>query len=100
MSLFQQESFGKPISEKLSEYLRTYTGKDDFAKVSEITGISISTIKFVASRTNTVTENNSVAMLELMKIAVVNCTNKIQHAKKAKACFEEEIQHAVESQHA
>lgn len=91
MSLFQQESYGKPISEQLSKYLMSYTGKEDHAKVSEKTGISISTIRFVASRTNTVTENNSTAMLELMKIAVINCTNTIQHAKKAKEYFEENI---------
>lgn len=98
MSLFQQESYGKPISEKLSLYLKSYTGPNDYAAVSEKTGISISTVKFVAYRTNTVTENNSRAMLELMKIAVVNCTNKIQHAKKAKECFQEEIHFSAQSQ--
>jgi len=84
MSLFQEENYGKPISEKLSEYLRAYTDKDDRANVSSETGVSVSTIRDVSYRNNMVTGGNAVAMIALMKIAVVNCTNKIQHAKKAK----------------
>lgn len=91
MSLFQQESFGKPISEQLSDYLKQYTSNHDRANVAEKTGVSISTIRDVSYRNNMVTENNSIAMLELMKIAVVNCTNTIQHAKKAKEYLEENI---------
>lgn len=85
--LFDKDSYSKPISEKLSEYLRDWTNKQDRADVSRITKIGLSTIRDVVYRNNSLTEENSKAIVELMKIAVVNCTNKIAYAKKVKRVF-------------
>lgn len=82
--LFTQEHFGKPISEQLSQYLKDFTDNNDRANVSAETGIGTSTIRDVTYRNNALTESNHKAILELMKIAVKNCTNKIQYAKRVK----------------
>ncbi|SOC79855.1 hypothetical protein SAMN06296241_1393 [Salinimicrobium sediminis] len=82
-SMLKNEQFGNPISEKLSNYLRTYTGKDDRANVSRMTGVGSSTVRDVAFRNNNLTESNSRAIIELMRIAIINCNNLIEDAGKA-----------------
>ncbi len=77
--------YGKPISVELSEYLKDFTDKEDIADVSTNTGISISTIEYVRNRKNTVTENNSVGIIELMKIAIQNAQNNIIKSKNCEA---------------
>lgn len=84
MALFEQEHFGKPISEKLSEYLRRYTDKYDRADVSIKTGVGTSTIRDVVFRANALTENSSVAIIELARIAINNCTHNIEKAVEVK----------------
>jgi hypothetical protein len=91
MSLFKPENFGKPLNVELSNYLNSYIGKNEYANVSEKTGVSISTIKFVVLRVNTLTENNSVAIIELMKIAVEKCNTSMQNAKEAKKFLEKNL---------
>lgn len=86
--LFDETQHGKPISEQLSQYLRDWTSKQDYANVFLDTGVSQSTIRDVIHRTNNLTENNSKAILEMMKVAVKNCTNKIEYAKRVKKEFE------------
>ena len=61
MALFEEKHYGKPISEQLSGYLRTYTDKHDRANVSVETGVGTSTIREVMYRTNPVTKRNSNA---------------------------------------
>lgn len=82
--LFEESHFGKPISDKLSNYLRKHTDKFDRANVSTKTNIGTSTIRDVVLRTNSLTESNSKAILELMKIAVKNCTFSIKSTSEAK----------------
>lgn len=86
--LFNQENFGKPISEQLSKYLSDWTTENDVADVWRETGVSTSTINYVKRGLNSLTENNSKAILALMKIAVKNCTNKIEYAKRVKKDLE------------
>lgn len=84
MALFDKEHFGKPISEKLSDYLRTYSDKFDRADVTTKTGISTSTIRDVVYRSNAITEQNSKAIVELMRIAIKNCGLNIVKSTEAK----------------
>lgn len=91
MSYFKSNSYGKPISEELSKNLKKYTSKDDRANVSIKTGISVSTIRDVVYRVNMLTENNSVGILELIKVAVSN----IETSSNDKKFFEEILSQAV-----
>lgn len=84
MALFETEHFGKPISAELSKYLLTYTNKADRAQVAIDTSVGLSTIRDVVYRSNTLTQKNSEGIVELMRIAVHNCTRRIRHAKKTK----------------
>jgi predicted DNA-binding protein YlxM (UPF0122 family) len=84
MALFNHDSYGKPISEELSNYLRTYTDKFDRADVAAETEIGTSTIRDVVFRTNSLTEQNSKAIIELMKIAVKKCELNIINSTEAK----------------
>lgn len=92
--LFDKDNYGKPISEKLSEYLRDWTDKQDRADVSRETKIGLSTVRDVVYRNNSLTEENSKAILELMKIAVKNCTNKIEYGKRVRKEFEKQLKSA------
>lgn len=82
-----QFKYGEPISLDLSNLLREFTDKTDRANVSIKTGVSMSTIRDVTYMNNSVTADNSKAIIELMKIAVKNCTNRIEYAKKAREEF-------------
>jgi len=84
-------NYGNPISEQLAQYLKDYTDNNDRANIAAKTGVSISTIRDVTYRTNNLTEGNSVAIIELMKVAVANCTNKIEYSKKAKQVLESQL---------
>lgn len=77
-------NYGQPISESLSIYLMEFTNKNDVADASAKTGISISTIDYVKRRNNTITENNEVGIIELMKIAIRNAENNIHRATQCK----------------
>lgn len=87
--IFNKQNYGQPISEELSVLLKEFTSKDDRANVSIKTGVSVSTIRDVSYRTNMLTESNSVAILELIKVAMHNCAEKIGSAEKAKVFFED-----------
>ena len=54
------------------------------ADIASRTGVSISTIRDVTYRTNNLTKGNAIAILELMKVAVKNCSQTIYEAKNAK----------------
>ena len=77
-------NYGQPISEGLSNYLMEFTDKNDVATASVNTGISISTIDYVKRRNNTVTENNKVGIVELMRIAIQNAENNIHRSTQCK----------------
>lgn len=81
--ILKDEQFGKPISEKLSNYLRQYTDKDDRADVSIQTGVGTSTIRNVVFRSNTLTEDNSRAIVALVEIALTSCREIMEKASEA-----------------
>lgn len=85
------EQFGKPISEQLSEYLKQYTTSNDRANVCQQTSIGTSTIRDLVYRNNNLSKSNYIAVVELMRIAVRNCTQKINDSKQAKRYFESEL---------
>lgn len=70
--MFEKEDYGKPINEKLSQTLRRNTTKNDFANVASHTNVSLSTIRDVVYRTNSLTYSNSKAIRELIKVAFDN----------------------------
>lgn len=87
--LFEPEHYGLPISEQLSEYLKANTNSNDIAIASSKTGVSMSTIRYVAHyRTNALTEENSVAIVEMVKLAIENCKKRIEDSLKAKSFLE------------
>ncbi|MEL6916093.1 MAG: hypothetical protein AAFO99_00045 [Bacteroidota bacterium] len=70
--MFEENQYGKPISERLSTILRRNTSKDDFANIAAHTNISFSTIRDVVYRTNSLTKSNSKAIKKLIHIAFEN----------------------------
>jgi len=72
MALFKEEDFGKPISEELSNYLKSFTNSKDVVDASEKTGIGLSTAKQLRVRTNTLTKDNQIVIVELVKTAFNN----------------------------
>lgn len=92
--LFEQEHFGKPISVQLSEYLKANISKNDLADVATKTDVSISTVRDVMYRNNGLTENNSTAIVELVKIAIANCNNMIGETRRAKSFLEKLMEKA------
>jgi len=85
------ENYGKPISEELSTYLKEYTDNNDRANVAAKSRVGISTIRDVTYRNNNLTETNAEAITELMKIAIINCQNRIQYSKKVKKDLESQL---------
>jgi len=82
--LFTKDHYGLPISQKLSNYLTSNLSEHNYANVATKTGVGLSTIKYVAKRTNVLTERNAVAIIDLMRIAIHNCEHKMFMAKEAK----------------
>jgi len=81
--MFTADDYGKPISQELSETLREYTSKDDRSDVSTQTGVSLSSIRDVMYRNNSLTESNSRAIIMLSAIAKENCKQAIDDANTA-----------------
>lgn len=79
----KNETFGSPISEKLSDYLRKYTTSNDRATVCIETGVGMSTVRDVCYRKNSLTEDNSKAIIALVNIAISACENSIEKADEA-----------------
>ncbi len=77
--LFTEEHYGKTISEALSAYLKRFTSTNDLATAASRTSVSPSTAKGVVYRQNSLTEHNSKAIIELMKIAVENRKNNVEY---------------------
>lgn len=71
------ETVGKLISPRLSEILKTYTSREERFEVSDKTEMSNSIVNQVIARQSTLTDGNSEAVKELVKIAFRNC-NKAQ----------------------
>lgn len=82
--LFEKKDFGKTISQKLSAYIKTHTGKVDHAEVASELGVSPSTIRDVIYRTNVLTERSAPAIIEMMRRAIKNCDQSINDSREAK----------------
>lgn len=74
--MFQENHYGKPITEKLSTILRRNVSKNDFANIAGKTNISFSTIRDVVYRTNSLTKSNSKAIKMLVNLAYENSIAK------------------------
>jgi hypothetical protein len=81
--ILKNEKFGCAISDGLSTHLRSYTSNKDWADVSIKQQVSTSTIRDVIYRKNSLTENSSKAIIELVKIAKSNCDVIIDDANEA-----------------
>lgn len=73
VSPINRETLGIAISEELSLLLRKYTNKNHRADVSQKTGLGTSTIRDLVFRNNSLTINNSIAIISLINIAVNRC---------------------------
>lgn len=91
MALFEEHHFGKPISQELSRYITKHTSKNDRADVSRLTGVGTSTIRDTCYGASSVSKRNSVAIIEMMRKAVYNCTHKINSALQAKSFLEAQL---------
>ncbi|MEK6152770.1 hypothetical protein WIW50_05900 [Flavobacteriaceae bacterium 3-367] len=82
--MFEENDYGKPISEKLSTILRRNTGKEDYANIAARTSISFSTIRDVVYRTNSLTKSNSRALKVLVQTAFENALERQLQAENDK----------------
>jgi len=71
-TMFSEEDYGKPISERLSTILRRTTSKDDLANIALRSNVSFSTIRDVVYRTNSLTKSNAKAIALLIHVAFEN----------------------------
>lgn len=83
MAIFEQEHFGKVISDKLSMYLKQYTSNEDVKDISSSTSVGTSTIQKVRDRDRNLTECNSEAIVQLMRVAIQNANKYRREATKA-----------------
>lgn len=90
-SMLKNENYGNPISERLSNLLKTYTTSNDRANVSRMTGVGSSTVRDVVYRNNNLTESNSRAIIELIHIAIINCNNSVNDAREAVEYLQSEL---------
>ena len=95
MALNSPENFGKPISEKLSSYLKKHTTGRDRAKVHDITTISSETQTSILLRRRSLTKKNVCAIIELTRIAIQNCMTSRREAKVAKEYLTKELPKAT-----
>ena len=60
--IFNEEDYGTPISERLSEILRRNTSKNDMENIAIQSNIRFATIRDVVCRTNSLTRLNALAI--------------------------------------
>lgn len=77
------QSYGMPIPEKLSDFLKAYTTVTDRADVCAVTQIGTSTLRDVVNRYNNLTEKNECGVLALIETAVSNAQKQITDAQEA-----------------
>lgn len=90
--MFEENDFGKPISEQMSIILRRNTDKDDLANIASRTDISFSTIRDVLYRTNSLTKTNSKAIRLLICTAFENSFSKQLQAEGDKLFLDQFLQ--------
>ncbi len=71
-TMFTNDDYGKPISERLSNVLRRTTTKNDLANIALRSSVSFSTIRDVVYRTNSLTKTNAKAIALLIHVAFEN----------------------------
>ncbi|WP_411029467.1 hypothetical protein [Spongiimicrobium sp. 3-5] len=89
--MFEDDDYGKPISEKLSMIIRRNTTKDDFANIAAQTNISFSTIRDVVYRTNSLTKSNAKAINRMIKAAFENSLAKQLQAENDKLFLDRKL---------
>ena len=78
---FNENDYGIPIPKSLTDKLKRWTVSDDIRQVARNTGVSVSTIKYVMYGTNSLTKDNSKAIIELYHLAKINAKKKKQQAE-------------------
>lgn len=91
MALFKEEDLGKPIEDKISNYLKMNTSRKDIAKASTLSGVGTSTIRDVAFGYNSLTESNSKGIEQLLIIAKENFTQKINASSEVNQFLEQNL---------
>jgi len=91
MGIFKEDDFGKPIENKLSEYIKKNTSRKDIAKASTLSGVGTSTIRDVAFGYNSLTESNSKGIEQLLIIAKDNYTDKISASSEVNEFLEQNL---------
>ncbi len=91
MALFDKNSYGKLSSQELSNYILENTSPKHRALAAMEANVSLSTVDKVARRDNEVSEKSSNALVELMRLAIENCTQEIIKRKQAKRYFESKL---------
>ncbi len=91
--MFEENDFGKPISEQMSAILRRNTDKDDLANIASRTNVSFSTIRDVLYRTNSLTKTNSRAIRLLIRTAFENSFAKQLQAEGDKLFLDQFLQY-------
>jgi len=89
--MLKTTNYQKPISEDLSKHLRNFITTNDIANVATEVSMSIDYIKKLLYRTANLTENNEKIISELTKVAIANCSKKIEEAKQASKFFNKNI---------
>ena len=72
--MFTEADYKKPLSEKLSEVIRRNAGKHEYALAATYKNVSISTIRDVILRANSLTEDNAPAIEFAARLAFRNAT--------------------------
>ena len=65
--------YGTILSDELSAFLKKYTNKEDRIEVVKTTDVGFYTIRNLINQTNNLTEQNSKAIVSLIKIAIERC---------------------------
>lgn len=85
MAIRDPNNFGKPISNELAEYIRSWTEKAEMEDVAKKCNVSYSTLRDVIYSQNNLTKNNVEAVEEITRVAVKNYTlKKNKHEKTTK----------------
>ncbi len=80
--MFTQKSYKKVLPEALCDMLNRNTDSRDCSRAAELGDISPSLVTKLIYRRTTLTENNYKAIVELAKIAKLNCETTIRKAQE------------------
>jgi len=80
--MFEKSDYGKLISKELSTNLKEFTSGEDRADASYNSGVGASLIQQIVLRKASLTERNSVGIINLVNTAKDNCKGGIERQKE------------------